>query len=200
MINLKIFSDYIWPFCYIGKGIVDRLKKEYSIEDTWVSYELHPETPAEGILLSERFKGRDMSGFYDQLRRRGKEAGVIFGKRAILSNSRLALEASEYARDMGKYEAFHENIFHAYFTEALDIGILDVIAAVAKKSGLDDVDIRKSLKDGRYSKRLEQARKEGQAINLTGVPTFIINAKHKIVGAQPIDVFRDLFQEIGAGK
>ncbi len=141
-----------------------------------------------------------MSGFYDQLRRRGKEVGVIFGQRAILSNSRLALEASEYARDMGKYEAFHENIFHAYFTEALDIGILDVLAAVAKKSGLDDTDMRKSLKDSRYSKRLEQARKEGQIINLTGVPTFIINEKHKIVGAQPIEVFRDLFREIGEGK
>ena len=141
-----------------------------------------------------------MSGFYDHLRRRGKEAGVVFGNRAILSNSRLALEASEYARDMGKYDAFHENIFHAYFTEALDIGILDVIAAVAKKSGLDDVDMRKSLKDGRYRKRLEQARKEGLTIDLTGVPTFIINAKHKIVGAQPIDVFRNLFNEIGEGK
>jgi predicted DsbA family dithiol-disulfide isomerase len=140
-----------------------------------------------------------MSGFYDQLRRRGKEAGVIFGNRAILSNSRLALEASEYARDMGKYEAFHESIFHAYFTEALDIGILDVIAVVAKKSGLDDTDMRKSLKDGRYSKRLEQARKEGQIINLTGVPTFIINEKYKIVGAQPFNVFRDLFDEIGEG-
>lgn len=141
-----------------------------------------------------------MSGFYDQLRRRGKEAGVIFGNRSILSNSRLALEASEYARDRGKYDAFHENIFHAYFTEALDIGILDVIAAVAKKSGLDDTDMRKSLKDGRYSKSLDQARKEAQAINLTGVPTFIINAKQKIVGAQPIDVFRDLFHEIDEGK
>jgi predicted DsbA family dithiol-disulfide isomerase len=141
-----------------------------------------------------------MSGFYDQLQRRGKEAGIIFGNRAILSNSRLALEASEYARDKGKYELFHENIFHAYFTEALDIGILDVIAAVAKKSGLDDVDIRKSLKNNLYKKRLEQARKEGQIINLTGVPTFIINAKHKIVGAQPIDIFRDLFNKIGEGN
>jgi predicted DsbA family dithiol-disulfide isomerase len=140
-----------------------------------------------------------MSGFYDQLQRRGKEAGIVFGNRTILSNSRLALEASEYARDMGKYEAFHENIFHAYFTEALDIGILDVIATVAKKSGIDDINMRKALKDGRYSKRLDEARKEGQAINLTGVPTFIINAKHKIVGAQPINIFRDLFNKIGEG-
>jgi predicted DsbA family dithiol-disulfide isomerase len=141
-----------------------------------------------------------MSGFYDQLRRRGKEVGVIFGNRTVLSNSRLALEASEFARDMGKYDAFHENIFRAYFTEGLDIGNHDTLATTAKKSGLDDVDMRKTLKDGRYSKRLEQARKEAQEINLTGVPTFIINVKYKIVGAQPIAVFRNLFHEIGKGK
>ena len=32
--KLIIFSDYTWPFCYIGKGIVDELKKEYTIEQT----------------------------------------------------------------------------------------------------------------------------------------------------------------------
>ncbi len=122
MINFKIFSDYICPFCYIGKGIVDQLKKEYAIDDTWVSYELHPETPPAGMLLSERFKGYDLSSFYNQLRERGKEVGVVFGTHTLLSNSRLALMASEYARDKNRYDSFHENIFHAYFTEGLDIG------------------------------------------------------------------------------
>ena len=151
-------------------------------------------------MLSDRFKGRDMSGFYEQLSRRGKEVGVIFGKRTILSNSRLALEVSEYARDMGKYATFHENVFHAYFTEGLDIGILDVLAAIAKKSGLDNADMLKSLKKGRYRERLAQSQEEARKINLTGVPAFIINAKHKIVGAQPIDSFRRLFREIGECK
>ena len=48
---------------------------------------------------------------HEQLRQRGKEFGIIFGNRTVLSNSRLALEASEYARDMGKYESFHEAMF-----------------------------------------------------------------------------------------
>ena len=39
---------------------IDKLKENYEIHDTWVSYELHPETPPEGILLSERFKGIDI--------------------------------------------------------------------------------------------------------------------------------------------
>jgi predicted DsbA family dithiol-disulfide isomerase len=165
-----------------------------------VSYELHPETPAAGVLLSERFKGRDMAGFYEQLRARGREAGVVFGDRTMLSNSRLALEASEYARDQGKYESFHENIFQSYFTHGQDIGNREIIAAVAAKSGLDPVEIIRAVADGRYEPRLAEARKEGRLIDLTGVPTFIIEAKYKIVGAQPIGVFSDLLQKISAGK
>ena len=147
-------------------------------------------------MLSERFKGHDVSKMYDQLRQRGKEFGIVFGNRTLLSNSRLALEASEYARDMGKYESFHEAIFRSYFTEAHDIGNIDVIKSIATASGLDIVDLEKTLKDGRYRSRLVEARKEGEKINLTGVPTFIINGKHKIVGAQPVDVFKEFFTKI----
>jgi len=196
MINFKIFSDYIWPFCYIGKGIVDQLKKEYAIDDTWVSYELHPETPPAGMLLSERFKGHDLSSFYEQLRARGVEVGVVFGNRTLLSNSRSALMAAEFAHDLGKYDSFHENIFHAYFTEGLDIGNLDVIAAVAGESGLDEKETRRAVLDGRYKSRLDEARKEGQLLSLTGIPLFIVENKYKIVGAQPIETFRDILDKI----
>jgi predicted DsbA family dithiol-disulfide isomerase len=172
------------------------LKKEYAIDDHWVSFELHPETPPEGMLLSERFKGYDLSSFYNQLRARGKEVGVVFGTHTLLSNSRLALIASEYARDEGRYDSFHENMFHAYFTEGLDIGKTDVIAAVAKKSGLDEKETLSAVGDGRYASRLNETRKEASLIGLTGVPLFVIENKHKIVGAQPIETFRDLLDKI----
>jgi predicted DsbA family dithiol-disulfide isomerase len=168
----------------------------YDIHDTWISYELHPETPHEGILLSERFKGYDVSQMYEHLRQRGKELGIVFGNRTLLSNSRLALEASEYARDMGKYESFHENMFRFYFTEAQDIGSMDVIKSVALESGLDTEDMMKAISEKRYKLRLDEAKQEGIKIKLTGVPTFIINEKHKIVGAQPIKVFTDLFKKL----
>ena len=133
---------------------------------------------------------------YDQLRQRGKEFDIVFGDRTLLSNSRLALEASEYARDMGKYKSFHEALLRSYFTEAHDIGNIDVISSVGVKNGLDAGDLANALKDGRYRSRLTAARKEGEKINLTGVPTFIVNEKYKIVGAQPLDVFRDTLNEV----
>ena len=148
------------------------------------------------MLLSERFRGYDLSSFYDQLRARGKEVGVVFGTHTLLSNSRLALMASEYARDQGRYDAFHENMFHAYFTEGLDISKADVIADVAGKSGLDEKETLSAVRDGRYASRLNETRKEASLIGLTGVPLFVIENKHKIVGAQPIETFRDLLDKI----
>jgi predicted DsbA family dithiol-disulfide isomerase len=133
---------------------------------------------------------------YDHLRQRGKEFGIVFGNRTLLSNSRLALEASEYARDMGKYEIFHETMLRYYFTEAHDIGNIGVITRVAVNCGLDAGDMMNAISEKRYRQRLTVARQEGGKINLTGVPTFIINGKHKIVGAQPVDVFADLFEKL----
>jgi predicted DsbA family dithiol-disulfide isomerase len=148
------------------------------------------------MLLSERFRGYDLSSFYDQLRARGKEVGVVFGTHTLLSNSRLALMASEYARDKNRYDSFHENMFHAYFTEGLDIGKPDVIAVVAKKSGLDEKEIINAIHDGRYASRLNEARKEGELLGLTGIPLFIIENKYQITGAQPIETFRNLLNKI----
>ena len=133
---------------------------------------------------------------YDHLRRRGKEFGIVFGDLSVLSNSRLSLEASEYVRDMGKHEQFHENIFHAYFTEAIDIGNTEKLCNIAAGCGLDVIDMMHALKNGCYKLRLDEAKKEGLKIQLTGVPTFIINNKHKIVGAQPEKVFTDILDKI----
>jgi predicted DsbA family dithiol-disulfide isomerase len=146
--------------------------------------------------LAERFKGYDISGMFDNLRRHGKDFGIVFADRTLLSNSRLSLEASEYARDMGKHEQFHDQMFHAYFTEALDIGNVKVLCDVASGCGLDDTDLMQALKEGCYKLRLDESRKEGLKIQLTGVPTFMINDKHKIFGAQPIKAFTDILDKI----
>jgi predicted DsbA family dithiol-disulfide isomerase len=133
---------------------------------------------------------------YENIRKRGDEFGIKFGPRLLLSNSRMSLEASEYARDMGKYELFHERMFYTYFTESKDIGNIEVISDSARVCGLDADELVRALKERRYAHRLEESRKEAGKINLTGVPTFIINGKTKVVGAQQITVFKDLFKKI----
>jgi len=148
------------------------------------------------VLLAERFKGYDLSSFHEHLRIRGLEVGVVFGNRTLLSNSRSALMAAEYARDLGRYDTFHENMFHAYFTSGLDIGNPDVIADIARESGLNEKATLSAVRDGRYLSRLDEARDQGQLLGLTGIPLFIVENKYQIVGAQPMEAFRDLLDKM----
>ena len=51
--NIKIFSDFACPFCYIGFSIAERLKEEHpEIVIEWLPYELDPDLPIEGDDLS----------------------------------------------------------------------------------------------------------------------------------------------------
>jgi predicted DsbA family dithiol-disulfide isomerase len=43
---------------------------------------------------------------------------------------------------------------------------------------------------------LNETRKEGQLIGLTGIPLFVIENKYQITGAQPIETFRHYLDKI----
>jgi predicted DsbA family dithiol-disulfide isomerase len=71
-----------------------------------------------------------------------------------------------------------------------------VIADIVRKSGLDEKATLNAVRDGRYLPRLDKAGREGRQLGLTGIPLFIIENKYQIVGAQPIEVFRDLLDKM----
>ncbi len=171
------------------------MKEEFPIEDQWVGFELHPETPEEGIPLAKRFPGMDLKGMFDRLTSAGSPYGIRFNDRPMLCNSRKALEASEFARDCGRYEAFHHRVFRGYFEEGRNIGDPETLAAFGEEVGLDPKVLREVLNDRRYAGRLDEALREGQQLVITGVPTFFIGGV-RIVGAQPIGVFRDQLKEM----
>ena len=172
------------------------MKKEFPIEETWVPFQLRPWTPPEGIPFTELFPGVDIKERYASINKAGEPFGCRFGDRTFLSYSKPALEASEYARDNGKYDSFHEQIFRAYFTDLLDIGNTEILFKLAQDVGLDPQELKRSLDEGLYRTRIEEAMKEAARYGITAVPTFIIDEVHKIVGAPPLGSFRDQLRSI----
>jgi predicted DsbA family dithiol-disulfide isomerase len=134
----------------------------------------------------------------EHLRALGAPYGIRFGDRRWLPNSRLALEAAEYARDQGKHDSFHETLFRAYFTDGLDIGQIEVLVNLAEADHLDSAGLREALRDGRYGSRVDAARAEAERLGITAIPTFVIEGKHLIVGVQSLDFFRTRLREIQA--
>lgn len=161
------------------------------MEDTWVSYEIHPETPPGGVWLEGLF-GPGRAERQEGMRRRCAEFDLPFEPPELLSNSRLAIEAAEFARDAGKHSEFHRSVFAAYFAHSQDIGDSEVLAGLAQEVGLDAVVLRQALEAGRYAGRHQAAHEEACRLGITGVPTYIFTDAARIVGAQPLETFRRL--------
>ena len=175
------------------------MKQEYEIDDTWVSFEIHPERPPQGEPVEKQFGWEQYQKMMTALRTRGAELGVEFCERSLLANSRLAIEAAEYARDKGMHSVFSEKVFQAYFSNGRNIGEMDVILEVASESGLDRAEVHRAISDGVYAPRRIQIAEEAERLGINSVPTFIINDRHQLVGAQPSEAFRKLFAQLERG-
>ena len=152
--------------------------------------------PQEGVPLASRFSPEKIKVIYENLQKMGAPLGIRFGKVSVTPNTHLAHLASEYARDRGHHDSFHDRVFRAFFTDTRDIGNLDVILDLAEADGLDPDDLRTNLVEGRYDSRLARSRAEGERLGVTAIPAFVLDEKLKIVGARSLDFFRERIRSV----
>lgn len=132
------------------------------------------------------------------MNRSGAPYGVHFKPIDVVANSHLALEASEFARDQGKFEDAHTRLFRAYFQEGENIGEINTLLRLLGEIGLNESQLRDALDKHIYSSRLQQGLVKAREYGVTAVPTFIVNGTERIVGAQPYDAFQRCLNLIAA--
>jgi predicted DsbA family dithiol-disulfide isomerase len=172
-------------------GLVDKLNKEFDLKVEWLGFEIHPETPPEGLPLATMFPRADAEGIARRLNSMGEPYGITFRKVEHIANSRLSLEAGEFAKQQGRFDQFHHAVFEAYFSQGKDIGSLDILKEIGRSAGLDTEGLGKALRTGTYRQTLESVKKEASRRTIIAAPTFIINDQDRIVGAQPIEAFQE---------
>jgi predicted DsbA family dithiol-disulfide isomerase len=130
------------------------------------------------------------------LQRRAADFGLPFEGPDMLSNSRLAILAGEAARDAGRHHEYARLMFTAYFVHGENIGDLAVVLRVAERAGLDKAEVQAALAEERYADRLAANAAEARRWGVTGVPTFVVNESYRVVGAQPLQVFREVLSGV----
>ena len=86
-------------------------------------------------------------------------------------------------------ERFHKRAYQAYWEDAANLGDMAVLEALMTECGLDWQIFRPRLDTGLYDSQMQMEHDEAMMIGLNGVPSFVIDGKFGIVGAQPIDSF-----------
>ncbi len=197
--RIAVFSDYVCPFCYIGLETLRKIRPEappFTLE--WKGFQIHPEYPATGIPIEQRILhyGRERyRALWQSILSLAQNVGLEMKPPPLLTNSLLALEATEYAKDQGREEAFSRSVYRAYFQEGQNIGDLEVVLSLAQGVGLDPQEVRLHLQAGTYAARIASFRREAQSLGVSGVPTFIAGPA-QIIGAQSPEVFISALKRI----
>jgi predicted DsbA family dithiol-disulfide isomerase len=197
-LKIVMYSDFICPFCYIGFEVFRKLKPEFDLELDWRGFQIHPEWPAEGMPASQWRGGLDPQArrvVWQRIQGMALAAGFEMKPPEILTNSRLALEAGEFAKEAGAGEAFEERVYRAYFYEGQNIGSQAVLGDLAAEVGLGRDDLNLAIESNRYSQRLRENAVTAHQNGVSGVPTFLIG-EYPLVGAQSEDVMRQVLQRV----
>ena len=177
--------------------MVEKLKAEHGAEVEWRPFFLRPDTPEEGMELPAYVRSR-MAGAQERLKQMARAIGLEMVTPIRIPNTRRAHEATEFAREHGKGEAFHRVVFRQFYGEGKDISRWDVLQAAAKEVGLDSDAMLREVEEGRYRAEVEAQLAEAHALGITGVPTYILNDRYAIVGAQPYEAFHQVMAQLVA--
>ena len=82
----------------------------------------------------------------------------------------------------------------AYFTDGIDLSMIQNIAHLVTKVGLDEDEALLILSSEKYKDEVEADYYAASQIGVRGVPFFLINNQTAISGAQPDQVFEQVLQ------
>lgn len=189
---LEIFYDYVCPWCYFITGCIEKIRREFYIDIRWTAFQLQPETPENGHSLDALFAENNVDfGRIMVLQKRvAKRLGLPFGDCRTLYNSRPAQELGKFAESKGKGHEFHKALFHAYFVEGKNIAKTRILVEVAEAVHLNGNEVEKIIQNRTYKDATESDFKRCKAVNITVVPTFLLNNK-RLVGAQKYETLKD---------
>lgn len=204
--KVEIWSDFACPFCYIGKRRFEQAAQQVGgrIKVEFRSYELDPGAPKKAeedvhSMLAKKYgmtreKAKAMN---DQLTAQAKEAGLDYQMDTIiLANTHDAHRLSHFAKEKGKMNEFKERVLKAYFTESLHIADFNVLAQCAEEAGLIKEEAIEVLESGRYSSQVRADQEEAHEIGVQGVPFFVFNEKYAVSGAQSVESFVQVLQQV----
>ena len=179
--------------------MVEKSKADYDVDVDWRPFYLYWDTPPEGRELPERVKQARAAGSEERLSKLAASFGMKFMSTKRVYNTRIAHEATEYARDHGKQNEFHAIVFRQVYAEGLDISQWEVLRAASEAAGLDADEMQREVEAGKYTANVEGQVQQAYRMGVSGVPTYVINQRYAIVGAQPYEVFKGALERLLKG-
>ncbi len=206
--KVEIFSDVVCPFCWIGKRqfeiAIEQLELTDDLEVIYRSYELDPNMSKEinldvYDLLSKKYGISREQAIESNVRvsQMAETVGLEFHvEKAKAANSfdahRLIHFAKQYGKDADAYDLLHK----AYFSDGIDINNIDNLCEIALQLEIDISTARNTLESDDYSQQVREDEQRARDLGISGVPFFVFNDEYGVSGAQGIEQFKSIINQI----
>jgi predicted DsbA family dithiol-disulfide isomerase len=204
---IDVVSDVICPWCFLGKRRLDKALASLPQVETQVSFRpffLDSTLPAEGVdrqqYMLAKFGAERLKTIHDPLIAAGAVDGVpyAFDKITRTPNTLNAHRLLRWALVSGVQRTVKEALFMAYWSWGQDISNIDVLRTIASVNGMHGDDIANLLATDADKAEVIEEAKLAQNMGVTGVPTFIINRKYGMAGAQPVEALIEVITKAAA--
>lgn len=181
--SLRIVFDFSCPYCYIGWHYIKKLKQSLTFNDEWLTWNIHPEVGPEGMDIRKVLTNFDPEARRAKLNGLGAPVGVAPGDMTFVPDTRLALQAVEFATAHGQWRAWCDAVFAANFEQKKDIGDKAVLLAIAQEIGLPVAELDVALSTGLYANILIEHDQLFAKLQVEWVPTIFSGEARILEGA-----------------
>lgn len=192
--RLRLYSDYVCPFCYLGRESLGRYQdsRDEPIEIAWHPFDLRAQKrDANGDIDQSVDDGKDDEYFErakQNVRRLQEQYDVDMTLDIATDIDSLDAQIASYhvqqAYSYDTWLEFDRALFDALWKDGRDIGDRRLIVSLATDAGVPAEDVEAALDDEGVRAAVRDRFTEAQESGITGVPTFVYG-EHVARGAVP---------------
>lgn len=199
--RIDIWSDVVCPWCWIGKrrlqrGIALLGEDALAIDVHWHPYQLDPDADATPVPLREAYAQKfggpartaEILGS-TQATARAEGLPFDFDRGQVRVTTLPAHRLLALAAREGDADAVGEALFHAHFAEGRNLADPEVLVAAGAAGGLPEARVRALLAGSEGLAEVRAAITQAQAMGIRAVPTFVIDGRLAVQGAQSPEAF-----------
>lgn len=210
-IRIDIVSDVVCPWCAIGLAGLElalaAAADAVTADIRFHPFELNPDMPPEGEAVGDHV-ARKYGVSPDQAKAAGgriraaaAEVGLdLSGRSDRLYNSFDAHRLLHWAAGHGRQVALKKALLAAYFTRAADITDPALLVAAASEAGLDTDEAAAIIAGDRYADDVRRAEAHWRDEGVMSVPTFILDGRFVVQGAQSPDRLEKALRRLAESK
>lgn len=169
---------------------------------TWFPFYLNPDAPKQGIdkkaYFQKRFGPDRTVMMQSRLAMIGKSVDIDFKFGGKTGNTRDSHRLVQLGKKHGpeKQTRVIEELFKAYFENEKDITSHEVLTQLGHDAGLDLAEVEGWLASDNGGPEVDREVQQAKSKFISGVPSFTINDRYHLEGAEDPSAFLEIFETI----